>query len=187
MRVKAIAAGLALVTLCWGQPPAPGGKDKPSPASKAEAEARSLAADLREARELLKKAPNKQTREQLELVLSRAELRAIDLQKALAALAGPAKPVPTAPEAFAKVLKGLKAESFDKDKLAFLKGLGGASRYTSEQARELLQAFSFDDHRVTAALLLHPRLTDPGNFFTALEAFSFKSNRDKVREKLKIK
>src|SRR5579859_1368518 len=106
------AVALAVGFLAVGFPAAgtgqtaPAAKDTPSPAARARAAARDLASDLREARELLKKVNDRRTRERLELLLSRAELRAADLQKDLAALATPRK-VPLTADQLAAFLKGL--------------------------------------------------------------------------------
>ena len=90
-------------------------------------------------------------------------------------------------EDFARVLKGLKGETFDNAKVAFVANLGKARNYTCAQVRELLQAFSFDGGRGEAAVQLYPQIIDPGNFFTVLEVFTFDSGRKAVRDKLKLK
>ena len=162
-------------------------KDKLSPALKVELAARQIAADLRDARALLAKIADKELRERLELLIGRAELQANDMQKESAALTNTANIAVISAEDFAKIVKGLKAQSFDDSKLAFIKGLGKTTRFSSGQARELLAPFSFDDQRVAAAIWLHPQLSDPVNFFQVLEVFTFDSNRQLVREKLQLK
>jgi Domain of unknown function (DUF4476) len=180
-----VALAVGLPALCEGQP-GPGAKDKPSPAASARAAARDLASDLREARELLKKVNDRKTRERLELLLSRAELRAADIQRDLAALAAPPR-VALSPDEFAKFLKGLKANAFDDGKVPFVEEYARTRWFSSAQAREVLKAFAFDDGRIKAAVALYPRLTDPENFFTVLDAFAFDSSRKALREKLKLK
>ena len=149
--------------------------------------AKELAADLKEARELLKKITDKPTRDRLELLITRSELKAVEFERALAGVnvAGPA-PVAMSAEDFAKLLKGMKAESFDDGKVGFVASFATQGRLNCEQARELLKTFSFDDGRGRAAVLLYPRLTDPERFFTVLDVFSFDSSRNSVREKLNL-
>jgi hypothetical protein len=181
-RTLAAACLAALVTLpAAGQSPKVREK-APSPAETAG----KIAADLKEARGLLKGVSDKKTRERLELLIGRAELAAGDLQKDLA---GREKAQPGAMAAgdFAKVLKGIKGQSFDDGKVAFVKGLGKTTRLTSAQVKQLLATFSFDAGRTEAAVLLHPLVADPEFFFEALEAFSFESSRKAVRERLGIK
>ena len=149
--------------------------------------AKELAADLKEARELLKKVTDKATRERLELLITRSELKALELEKVLTSTATTRpQALAVSAENFAKLLKGLKAESFDDGKASFVATFATNGRLNCEQARELLKTFSFDDGRSKAAIALYPRLTDPENFFTVLEVFSFDSSRSAVREKLKL-
>jgi hypothetical protein len=181
-----VALSVGLPALGTGQP-APAAKDKPSPAASARAAARDLAADLRAARELLKKVNDRRTREQLELLLNRAELRAGDIQRDLAALAAPPRRVALSPVEFAKFMNGLKANAFDNGKVPFVEEYAKTRWFSSAQVREVLKTFAFDDGRIKAAVALYPRLTDPENFFTALDAFAFDSSRKALREKLKLK
>jgi hypothetical protein len=146
-----------------------------------------LAADLKEARELLGKVSDKPTRERLELLITRSELKVLELEKMFAGGVVPSTgPAPMSAENFAKLLKGLKAESFDDGKKSFIATFAANGRLTSEQARQLLKEFSFDEGRISSAVVLYPRLTDPENFFIVLDVFTFDSSRSSVREKLKL-
>jgi hypothetical protein len=146
-----------------------------------------LAGDLKEARELLKKITDRTTRDRLELLITRSELKVLELEKALAGVSLPATGVtPVSAENFAKLLKGLKAESFDDGKASFIATFATNGRLNCEQARQLLKEFSFDEGRTQSAVHLYPRLTDPENFFTVLDVFTFDSSRTAVREKLKL-
>jgi hypothetical protein len=149
--------------------------------------AKEMAADLKEARELLKGVADKATRDRLELLITRSELRAVELEKSLGT-ATPAKPAtPLSAEDFAKLLKALKAESFDEGKASFVAQFATNGRLSCAQAKEILKAFSFDDDRIKSAVALYPRLTDPENFFQVLEVFAFSSSRDEVRKRIKAK
>lgn len=178
--------GLATVAIAQ-----PSKLEKPATAGLAAA-AKDLAADLKGARELLKQVTDRATRDRLELLITRSELKALELEKALAGVNIPSVPTIAAPqpmsaESFAKLMKGLKAEAFDDGKASFIASFAAQGRLTCAQARELLKTFSFDDGRTKSAVVLYPRLTDPENFFTVLDVFSFDSSRSEVREKLKLK
>jgi hypothetical protein len=175
-----------LVPLVAGQQ-SPAGKDKPNPIVKAATANRQLIAELRDAQDLLKNIPDRRTRERLEVLLTRAELRANDVQKELASLAAAARPAAVPEAEFAKIHTGLKALPFDKDKVLFIENLGSARHFTSSQARALLKEFAFDDGRGKAAVALHPQVLDPENFGTVLEVFTFDSGRKALREKLNLK
>lgn len=151
------------------------------------AAAKELALDLKEARDLLKKVTDTTTRDRLELLITRSELKAIELEKALAgASLSTAGATPLSTDNFAKLLKGLKAETFDDGKLSFVATFATSGRLSCDQARQLLKEFSFDDDRVKAGVHLYPRLTDPENFFTVFDVFTFDSSRTSLREKLKL-
>ena len=152
--------------------------------------AKELAADLKEARELLKKVTDKATRDRLELLITRSELKALEFERGLTAGGGVgtgAPPMAMSAENFAKLLKALKAEAFDDGKVSFIETFAANGRLNAEQARTLLKEFSFDGGRVKSAVVLYPRLTDPENFFLVLDTFSFDTSRNEVREKLKMK
>lgn len=166
------------VALAAASAQSPRAGEKKSPAE----ELRQIALDLKEARGLLAGVADKTTRDKLELLITRSELAIGDLQKRIVA-----KPTAMPGAEFDVILKGLKSASFDDDKVKFVKGLGTKVRFTSEQVKSLLAAFSFDAGRTTAAIALHPQVTDPEFYFKALEAFSFESSRREVREKLNLK
>src|SRR5690242_4468169 len=110
-------AALVLIPLafCSGQS-APAVKEKTTPVTNAQAAAKDVANDLREARALLKKVADKKTRDRLELLLTRAELRSMEIQKTLAALGSGPKRTPLSSEAFAAFLKGVHGNAFDNEK-----------------------------------------------------------------------
>jgi hypothetical protein len=107
----------------------------------------------------------------------------------LGGCAKPASPPPgnaVSADEFDKLLKGLKAETFDDGRVSFIKSISNMRAFTSAQVRELLKEFNFDPGREEAAVTLYPRVTDPDNFFMALEVFTFDSGRKSVRERLKL-
>jgi hypothetical protein len=170
--------------LAHAQAPA---KEKDNPSAALATAVKEMAADLREARELIKKVADKPTRERLELLITRSELRAVEIEKSLATAtpAGATAPLPA--EDFAKLLKGLKAEAFDEGKASFVALFAAKGRLTCAQAKEMLKAFSFDEDRIKSAVVLYPRLTDPENFFTVLDVFTFGGSKEEVRKKLNVK
>jgi hypothetical protein len=111
----------------------------------------------------------------------------VELQQDIVELVGTRTSTALSDATFAELLKQLKKESFDNGKLSFVESFGGERVFTSEQVRQMLSTFAFDNDRAKAALVLHAQVIDPENFFTALEAFTFDSNRKQVRDKLKAK
>jgi Domain of unknown function (DUF4476) len=159
-------------------------KELPRRKSPQETAAAKIAADLKEARALLKDVQDKKTREKLELLIGRSELAAKDLASDLAALAPVAS---LSKEDFAKLLKGIKDQSFDDGKRKYIEALPRSTRITSAQAKELLATFSFDRDRVPAGVYLHGLVVDPELFVTVLDAFTFKSGKDELLNKIKTK
>jgi hypothetical protein len=89
-------------------------------------------------------------------------------------------------EEFDRLLKSLKAETFDDGKVSFIKSISSTRAFTCEQLRQLLTEFSFDQGREEASVTLYPRVTDPENFFMVLGVFTFDEGRDSVRQRLKL-
>src|SRR5687767_7142137 len=89
-------------------------KEKESLSAGLATKVKEIAADLKEARELLVKVADKPTRDRLELLITRSELRAVELEKSLAGVTPAASAPPLSAEDFAKLMKSLKAESFDE-------------------------------------------------------------------------
>jgi hypothetical protein len=156
-------------------------------AARASAAVKEIAADLREARDLLKMPPDKSKRERMELLLTRAELKAGDVQKELAALGTAPRLQAVSADEFAKVLKAVKAPPFDDAKLSVVEALALGRYYTCAQVKDMLRSFAFDDGRVKAAVALYPQVTDQANFGSVLDAFAFEANRKAVRDKLKLR
>ena len=144
-----------------------------------------LIRNLGEARKALGGVSNRGTRDKLELLITRAELQANDLRKDLiGVLSSSATVRPMSDADFAKLLAQVKKEAFDNNRVDLVKQISTGNRFTSAQAREILKTFAFDQGRSDAALALYPQVVDPGNFFQALDVFSFDSAKRDVMKKL---
>jgi hypothetical protein len=189
VRVPAIIALLALLPVaCSGQGPPAESRVVVAPAAapeKAREEVRDLLVDVREAKTLAGVVGEKAVREKLELALLRAERRAENLERLLAAV-GPAGPAALAGDEFAQLLKSVKAESFDNRRVPIVKDATRHAHFTCAQAADLVKAMSFGEGRTTTAIALHPRLVDPVNFHRVLAAMQFDSEKDTVRKALKL-
>ncbi|MFO0953849.1 MAG: DUF4476 domain-containing protein [Isosphaeraceae bacterium] len=182
--IGAACLASALVVSAWAQPQIP-----PRPSARQRVE--QLRADLREAQSVVKGLADRRARDRLELLLTRAELHASELQNAAAQLDRPpvfvAVPRVVTDAEFAPMLKAVKDQSFDNRKLEVVQSFGKTRRFTSAQVKQLTQAFTFENDRVKAAVWLHPLLADPENFFMVLEAFTFDSSKNAVRQQIKQK
>ncbi|HEX5104604.1 MAG TPA: DUF4476 domain-containing protein, partial [Pirellulaceae bacterium] len=106
-----------------------------------------------------------------------------DKVRALATRSGGER-IEVTPEDFARLLEGLRAETFDPGKRSFIESLSPTDLFTSEQVRQLLSEFDFDIDREKAAVALHPRVIDPENFYRALQVFE--SDWSAVTRKLSL-
>lgn len=148
-----------------------------------------LVRDLREARTAAGRIGDRAVRERIEGLLSRAELRARDLSEELGRVR-PAAPAPVGPlpaADFAKLLKGLKSESFDDGKLTFVENFASRVPLNCEQAAALMKCFSFDDKRIVAIQRIYPNLVDPQNFNDVLAVYSFPASRAAARKAVGLK
>lgn len=104
----------------------------------------------------------------------------------------PAKPLavrpgePVSDEEFSKLMASMKSSSMDEGKLAFVRVIAHGRSFRCDQASQLLKEFTFDADRVHAAVALHPRLSDPQNFYRVLEVFTFDTGRQAVLKRLKL-
>jgi hypothetical protein len=185
----------ALLTLGPMIGPPTEGQDRPSQGrsgaitpAQAREEVDQIVKDLREARATALSVGDKPTREKLELILSRAELRARNLSDDLAR----AKPAPVAPPILSaadldKLVNGLSKEPFDPGKVIYLENFGASNPLTCQQAAKLLKGFTFDEGRIKAAKLLYPKLVDRQNFNEVLDTFVFETNKAAARNAVGLK
>ncbi len=141
-----------------------------------------LQANLKSARRLLADVRDRSTREQLEVLLSRAALQADDLSELLGDAATDRHRTPISEADFSKLLDTIKDQSFDDDKVEFIKTFAKGRPLSSDQVKSILKTMSFDDGRTQVAILLYPSVTDPENFFDALKILPFESSRKQVME-----
>jgi hypothetical protein len=146
-----------------------------------------LLLDLREARGLAAGITDKNLRARMEKVIATMETRCGDLQKQLAAVTTAPVRRPVTDADMGRFMKGLQSEAFDDGKLTVLRGFAGSNHFTCKQAGTLVKAFAFGDGQGKAAVFLHPRLVDPGNFFEVLQVMTFESDRARVRKQLGLK
>mgnify|MGYP002815083129 CR=1 FL=1 len=98
------------------------------------------------------------------------------------------EPVPvvvvTSPPELAGIHRAVKDAAFSREKLAVLGSAVGDRWFTAQQVVQLLGAFDFEKDKVEAAVLLHPHVVDPENWFQVYGAFDFDANKRKVRERV---
>lgn len=94
--------------------------------------------------------------------------------------------VATAPAAVSEVelvaiLAAIDGESFSDGKLAVLRSAAADRWFTADQARRVIEAFTFGNDKVTAGTVMFPRIVDPANWYRVYDAFDFESDKEKLR------
>lgn len=93
---------------------------------------------------------------------------------------------PMADADFAQLLAAIKAESFSSGKRRVLQMAAPYSYFSTQQVKTLVKAFDFSSDQVDAAVLLYPQIIDYHNFYQVLDAFTFESSKQEVRERLQL-
>jgi hypothetical protein len=81
---------------------------------------------------------------------------------------------------FSALLAQVRAESFDNTKLTLARDALSMNYVTVEQAKQLVQLFSFDSDRLAMAKAAYPRTVDKNNFFQVMDAFEFSSSKEQL-------
>lgn len=92
----------------------------------------------------------------------------------------PPSPAPLTEGEFKDMVRSLKAETFDDQRLALGRQILGSARgrLQSRQVRELLKLFSFDDRRLELAKAGYDAVTDPWAYHVVNDTFIFATNRE---------
>jgi hypothetical protein len=85
-------------------------------------------------------------------------------------------------EAFNQLMTAL--ENSWPDYLEFLAQPVSTNYFTAEQASQIVDTMRFADEEVDAAVMLYPRVVDPGNWYVVEQAISFESSRQELRQRL---
>lgn len=85
-------------------------------------------------------------------------------------------------EAFSQFMVAL--EDSWPDYLEFLAQPVANNYFTADQASRIVETMRFPDDEVDAAVMLYPRVVDPGNWYVVEQALSFESTRQELRQRL---
>lgn len=92
----------------------------------------------------------------------------------------PAQP-PMARDDFEAALASVESHGFAGERLDVVAELAQRNWFVVEQARRVIESFSFGKDRLQALELLAPRIVDPQNNFRLYEAFTFESDKTQAR------
>lgn len=87
---------------------------------------------------------------------------------------------------FSRFVAQIQAENFSSDRLQLVQVAAAGNYFTSSQVTAVVHLMTFGSNRVDAAVLLYPRVVDQDDFYQVFAAFTFDSNKRKVRKQLNI-
>lgn len=91
-------------------------------------------------------------------------------------------PWPMDQNSFMQAKASIQSKSFDESKLTIAKQVLASNCMLSNQVKELMMLFSFEDSRLDFAKFAYGRTYDIGNFFVLNDAFDFESSIDELNE-----
>jgi hypothetical protein len=101
----------------------------------------------------------------------------------------PTPPPPTtpanqamAPDRFDELVRLLNDEAFPSNALRTLQTVARDHRFSVEQVRRLFEILAFGSDRLRALEITLPRLTDPGNAYELIGAFTFEGEKAQARQ-----
>ena len=89
--------------------------------------------------------------------------------------------------AFQQLKATLQKEKFDQTRVAIAKQAMTMNHFESDQVKELLQLFSFENSKLELAKLFYDVTADKRNFTTVYDVFSFSSSKDELARYLSTK
>ena len=153
-----------------------------------------LARDAAELVELADEADDRRERKALRAQATQLERGIVALRRAVEANADagdrrredrrPARPEPMAPAAFEALVKAIKSESFDSNKLRVVRDASQGNNFVISQITVVMDLFSFSSGKIDAAVAMWPRALDPQNSFMLYEKLTFSSDKEKLRRRI---
>jgi uncharacterized protein DUF4476 len=89
---------------------------------------------------------------------------------------------PISDEQFQRISKAIARESFSEGKMRVLEAAVANHHFLVPQVMKLLQRFSFAGDRLQVVKVLWPRVLDRENGYQLYEAFTFASDKEKLRQ-----
>jgi hypothetical protein len=83
---------------------------------------------------------------------------------------------------FAQAKETLRREWFENTRLETAKQIIDQNYFTSQQVKEMVLLFTFENNRLDIAKYAYGKTVDKGNYFVMNDAFTFNSNKEKLSE-----
>ncbi len=92
------------------------------------------------------------------------------------------QPRPMPDNTFNSFIETVRRESFDDSRMAIAKAGIDQNFFTSNQAKALLSAFSFEASKLEIAKYMYGKTTDPKNYFVVYNVFTFSKSKEELAE-----
>ena len=83
---------------------------------------------------------------------------------------------------FAQAKGSLRREWFENTRLETAKQIIDRSYFTSQQVKEMVLLFTFENNRLDIAKYAYGKTVDKGNYFMVNDAFTFNNNKEALKE-----
>ena len=83
---------------------------------------------------------------------------------------------------FAQAKESLRKEWFENKRLETAKQIIDQNYFTSQQVKEMVLLFTYENNRLDIAKYAYGKTVDKGNYFIMNDAFTFNSNKEKLSE-----
>ena|GEM_PF-3750468 len=118
---------------------------------------------------------------QSQVVIQKATLVPTPGPQAVAAKPKPKLRKAIGKNAFASLLSTVEGESFASGKIQVLKSAAAHHHFRISQVSQLLNKFSFSGEKIKAVRILYPKVVDRKNAFKLYNAFTFETDKRKLR------
>ena len=83
---------------------------------------------------------------------------------------------------FAQAKESLRREWFENSRLTAAKEIIDRNYFTSQQVKEMVLLFTFENNRLDIAKYAYGKTIDKGNYFLMNDAFTFNNNKEALKE-----
>ena len=83
---------------------------------------------------------------------------------------------------FSQAKETLRKEWFENTRMTTAKQIIDRNYFTSQQVKDVLLLFTFENNRLDLAKYAYGKTVDKGNYFIVNDAFTFNSNKEKLNE-----
>jgi hypothetical protein len=83
---------------------------------------------------------------------------------------------------FTQAKESLRREWFENTRLATAKQIIDQNYFTSQQVKEMVLLFTFENNRLDIAKYAYGKTVDKGNYFVMNDAFTFNNNKEALKE-----